>query len=106
MDVPVSDAILVIYLNILSFLAFFRDKRTEEDPGEGCVEEAGTAVAPPFSALFGLSWALGALQCFGHTTGKAEFKPIFSFCLLVVLVVALTAPWPPQDPRVETGRER
>lgn len=74
MDVPVSDAILVIYLNILSFLAFFRDKRTEEDPGEGCVEEAGTAVEPPFSALFGLSWALGALQCFGHTTGKAEFK--------------------------------
>ncbi len=84
-DVLVYAAILLVFLNALSFFAFFRDK--------GAAKK-GTWRTPErrllFLALLGPFGAAAAMRAFRHKTQKTKFRlvPLF-LCLHIGLAIAL-----------------
>ena len=84
-DILVYAVVLLVFLNALSFFAFFRDK--------GAAKK-GTWRTPErrllFLALLGPFGALGAMRAFRHKTQKTKFwlVPIF-LCLQIGLFAAL-----------------
>ncbi|WP_292392815.1 DUF1294 domain-containing protein [Methanoculleus sp. UBA303] len=84
---PLLPAAAAVYLlaNILSFSAFFRDKRSAERTAWRTPEQRLLVLA-----LFGPFGALAAMRAFRHKTQKAKFRlvPLF-LCLHIGLAIAL-----------------
>jgi uncharacterized membrane protein YsdA (DUF1294 family) len=84
-DVLVYIVILLVILNVISFLAFFRDKGAAKRSTWRTPERRLLLLA-----LLGPFGAYGAMRRFGHKTRKAKFRlvPIF-LCLQIALFAVL-----------------
>lgn len=87
---PLLPAVIMIYLlvNIVSFVAFRRDKRSAERTAWRIPEGRLLTLS-----LFGPFGAVAAMRIFRHKTQKAKFRlvPLF-LCLHVALALLLA--WP------------
>jgi uncharacterized membrane protein YsdA (DUF1294 family) len=84
-DILVYGAILLVFLNVISFFAYHRDKAAAQK-GAWRTPESSLLVL----ALFGPFGAYGAMRTFRHKTQKAKFwlVPIF-LCLHIGLLAAV-----------------
>mgnify|MGYP001062723115 CR=1 FL=1 len=83
-DILAYGLVLLVFLNVLAFFAYYRDKAAAQK-GTWRTPESRLLVL----ALFGPFGAFAAMRAFRHKTQKAKFWLVSLFlCLQVVLIAA------------------